>query len=764
MLRMCLCLLAGGLAPQLISFPLQSDLIVALLVLLVIVLPWCQRWDLVCLLAGGLLFMVHANRAIDNRLAPEYSRESMLVTVRVIDFPSAGSQSTTFQAVALEDARIVAKMRLSWFDPPVALRIGDVWRLQLVLRVPRDTSNPGFMDAETWMFRQRIGAIGYVAGSRLNELRGSGTGNGIERFRERFMSRLQKQAISDDSMAVLAAVVVGARHKMSTEQWERYARTGTSHLMAISGLHIGLAAMGAYGLARLILGMAFVRVNQVRLSLLAAVFAALGYAAISGFAIPAQRAVLMLVLTTATLVALRGVPAARILALSAVAIMAVDPLSMLAPGFRLSFAAVALLFWLAQRASRHRQSLYSWPAIAAANLVAIQLFLAFGLLPITVLTFGRISLAAPFINLLAVPLFSIVTVPLALLSLILVGPLEPLGDAALRLAAASVAGLDQVIDYFARMPGSARTLPGMSSRAWAYLLLPLCWVLLPVRCPGRHVAWLGVVALLSWRSPGPPQGCLDATMLDVGQGLAVVIATGDHVLLYDTGPSYRSGSSAAERVVLPYLAYVGRRRIDRIVVSHSDLDHAGGSAAVLGALPVGEIISGDPLRTIATTKCTSDIGWQWGDARFSVLHPSAGSKLEGNDASCVLLVEIGERRLLLTGDIEAAVEASLVRQRVIVPVDIVAVPHHGSRTSSTAPFIRSLTPAYAIVSTGHANQWGFPKSDVTARWRDAGAAVLNTATSGAISFRLCKTGLLAAPVENRRKSRRVWHAPPQYAE
>lgn len=761
---MCLCLLAGGFAPQLISFPLQSDLIVVSLVLLAIMLPWCRRRDFVCLLAGGLLFMVHANRVIDKRLAPEFGRESMLLTIRVIDFPSVSPQATTFQAVALEDKRVLAKMRLSWFEPPVALRIGDVWRLQLVVRVPRDTSNPGFMDAETRMLRQRIGAVGYVVDSRLNELKGAGTGNGIERFRERFLNRLQQQAISADSMAVLAAIVVGARHKMSTEQWERYARTGTSHLMAISGLHIGLAAMGAYGFARLLLGMAFIRVNQVRLSLLAAVFASLGYAAISGFAIPAQRAVLMLVLTTMSVVALRGVHAARILVLSAVAIMAVNPLSMLAPGFRLSFAAVALLFWLALRTRPQRQSLLSRPVFAAGGFFSIQLFLAFGLLPITVLTFGRMSLAAPFINMLAVPLFSIVTVPLALCSLILIGPLEPLGDVALRLAAASVASVDYLIDRVANVPASARMLPGIASLAWVYLLLPLCWVLLPVRCPGRHVAWLGVVALLSWRPPGPPPGCLDATMLDVGQGLAVVITTGDRVLLYDTGPSYRSGSSAAERIVLPYLAYAGIRRIDRIVVSHSDLDHAGGSSALVDALPVGEIISGDPLRTIATRECTSDIAWKWGDSRFSVLHPSPGSKLDGNNASCVLLVETGQRRLLLTGDIEAAVESALVRQRVLGPVDIVTVPHHGSRTSSTTPFIRSLTPAYAIVSTGYGNQWGFPKSDVTARWRDAGASVLNTALSGALSFRMCRTGPLAPPAENRRNSHRAWYTAPQYAE
>ncbi|NNC77882.1 MAG: DNA internalization-related competence protein ComEC/Rec2 [Woeseiaceae bacterium] len=761
---MSLCLLAGAMAPQLISFRPHSGLIVALLVALLVILPWCRRSDIVCLLAGGTLFMAAATEVIDSRLAPEYARESMLVTLKVVEFPANRRGSTTFRAVAISDRRITAPMRLSWFEAPVRVQLGDVWRLQIVLRRPRGNSNPGVMDTEAWLFRERIGATGYVVGGPLNELRDSGFESLVDRFRKQFLARIARQSGSDDSKAILAAIVVGARHRMSGEQWLRYARTGTSHLMAISGLHIGLATMGAYFLARIILALFAVRINHVTASLVFALLTAAIYVAISGFAVPSQRAVIMLCLTTTAIIVRRTVCVSRMLALAAATVLFVNSLSVLTPGFKLSFSAVALLFWFSCRLKPRSELWFQRPVHAVRVLIAMQFFLAFGLLPLTGLAFDRISLAAPFINLLAVPLFSLVTVPFALCGLVLTGPLTVVGDLAIDLALQSIRVIDYMIARAAEFQGSSHSLPEVSSIGWLYLLLPLSWVLLPPGFPGRTIAILGVAALLLWRPNGAPPGCLDATILDVGQGLAVVVETDGYVMLYDTGPSYRGGGTAAESMLLPFLSSRGIQRIDRIVVSHSDLDHAGGVGALVSTLSVGEIISGDPLDAMPTGQCSSKRSWRRGPARFTFLYPPPEIDHSGNNASCVLLIELGDTQMLLTGDIEKPAETQLVSQRTLTRVDIVTVPHHGSRTSSTAPFVQSLRPTYAIVSAAYGNQWGFPKSDVVARWEDAGAVVLNTATSGAIGFRLCTSGDLKPPREFRRNSRRLWHDVPQYAD
>ena len=226
--------------------------------------------------------------------------------------------------------------------------------------------------------------------------------------------------------------------------------------------------------------------------------------------------------------------------------------------------------------------------------------------------------------------------------------------------------------------------------------------------------------------------------------------------------AWRGGGNAGERVLVPFLHYRGIGRVDRLVISHADLDHSGGTQSLLDNVMVDELLVGETLSWIGVRQqaCSPAISWHWSGVRFSFLHPPpAGSidAIEGNEASCVLLVEAGEHSFLLTGDIEAQSEAQLVRQRLLPQVDVVTVPHHGSRTSSIAPFVRSLAPGYAIVSAGYGNRWGFPKADVVARWRGSGAEVLNTADGGSISLRMCAEMALSRPTEWRNRIRRIWH-------
>lgn len=771
-----LALLLGAMAPQLISFGNYSDHFYAACILVqqaTIVLALCllplpairllRRSQKICCLAfvtGAAMFLWHAANTVAGRLDPNFNGDSMLITLRIVDFPGAGGGGVSFAAEPVDDVRIPARIRLSWFEAPVSVRIGDLWRVVVRLKAPRGARNPGTMDYEAWLFRERIGATGYVVNSRHNLLLDSDTVRGIDRYRQHLVQRIQRLLPDPELAAVVVALAVGTRHLMSPEQWERYARTGTSHLMAISGLHVGLAAIASYAAAALLLGITGGQGNSHDRALLVALAVAALYAVLSGLAVPARRAILMLALLTAVLLARRQSRGLRLLLLVAAVVVLLDPLATLSPGFILSFGAVALLLWIALRTSPKGPGRCLRLVHGARGLCAIQFALLLGLLPVTVALFDRISLAAPLINLLAVPLFSVFTVPLALLGVLCDGPLAGVGDTLLRLCASSIGLIEHLIRIVAADDDSAQVIAGLHGAMRGCVLLTLCWVLLPAQWPGRYVAWPALFAVLAYAPKGPPHDCVDLTLLDVGQGQSVVVRTRHRVLLYDAGPLYRSGASAGERVVVPYLQNQGIARVDVALISHSDLDHSGGLPAILAAVPVGPVLSGDPLALVGVpaSRCAAGTRWTWDGIHFTVLHPAPAAALTRNAASCVLLIEAGERRALLSGDIEAATETRLVQARVLPTVDLASVPHHGSLTSSIMPFVLSLAPDYAVVSAAWSNQWGLPKPQVVARWRRAEATVLNTATSGAVSARLCRHASQISVKEYRKSVHRPWHA------
>ena len=750
------------MAPQLSSFPPYSDQLFVVLVavagVLFVVSPYLQRKDFAFFITAAGLFWVSASAVIDNRLAIDFEGDSMLTELRVVDFPHSSDASISFIAAPLNDSRIPGNIRLNWREPPIRVHVGDVWQLEVRLRRPRGNSNPGSMDYEAWMFRERIGAAGYVVGGNRNVLLDSSTARGIEQARINFLKKTQRTLGDDAAVPVIVAVAIGSRHLLTAEAWERYARTGTSHLMAISGLHVGLAAVAAYFLAAGLLGLCG-RGNHHLLALLVALAVACAYAALSGFAVPARRATLMLLVATAILLARREVNTARVLSAAVIVIILSDPLASTEPGFKLSFAAVAILLWYAKRRQAAQMNPWQHGYAAMRSLVFVQLLLFIGLFPLTVSIFGRVSIVAPLINLLAVPLFSFITVPFVLLSMALPDSLQAIAAMSLRIAAMSIGWLEYVILIAANHPQVSIPIAGIKSAAFLFLLLPLVWLALPPGWPARHVAWLGAIALLLWRPESPPRGCVDIRALDVGQGMSYVVQTQDKTLVYDTGPSWHGGDSAGERVLVPYLHYSGIARVDRLIVSHADLDHAGGVRALLANFEVSTVFAGEDLPWIERniSPCRAGDSWTWNGVQFSVLHPEAAFMLEGNAASCVLLLQTGDYKALLSGDIESETEAHLVRQRVLPMVDIATVPHHGSRTSSIGPFVQALKPSLALVSAGHDNRWGFPKPDVIARWRSVGAEVLNTADSGSISVRMCAENGISEPLEWRNQRRRIWH-------
>lgn len=763
MIKSCLSLLAGAYALHFTSFAGSYGFFAAAILGAAVALCAGGRVAAAGFTAGFALFALHALYVVGQRLEPRFEGDSMLTQMQIVDFPRRRGETTSFVARPVDDPRIPPRVRLSWYRGAETPAIGDVWQLEVRLRRPRGTSNPGVFDYEAWLFRERIGATGYVVDGPRNKRLRAAAGGRVSRLRQHIVDRLDATLGDARSAAVVAAISVGARHGITAEQWQQYARSGTSHLMAISGLHVGLAAMSAWFLAAGACALLRLRGNHLKVAWLCALGVAAGYACLSGFAVPARRATLMLLLFVLAVLWSREPRPFAILSAVCFVVVALDPLATLAPGFQLSFAAVLLLLWFARRRAPVRGgSTASRLAHRGRQFAAVQVFLLFGLMPLTVTNFGRVSVVAPLVNFVAVPLFSVVTVPLALMGVTFDGPLAVVGDAALRGSAASIEVLQRLIVYAAGFPYGSLTTALLDVAGGFCLASVLAWAVLPGGWPGRHVALLASLALVTQKVDGPPEACVDVRMLDVGQGLAVVLRTRQRTMLYDTGAAYPGGSDMATRVVMPYLAAQGIERIDRLVVSHSDIDHAGGVAPLLAGTDVVQLLAGEAELPGAggAPGCRRGQAWTWDGVEFRVLHPAAGTRRSGNDASCVILVAAGDARLLLTGDIESAVEETLLAAGGPGFVDAVFVPHHGSDTSSSIGFTRALSADVALVSAGYRNRWGLPRPDVLRRWRDAGAEVLVTAHDGAVGLRLCDKAGIVRISRNRVQRRRVWHEAP----
>lgn len=754
MIRACLLVIAGGFAAQHSRLPLTWDLCITGLVASLLMLAHARTRLPGLFLLGYCLFVQAGLTIIDAHLDEKFAGDSLLTQVRIVDFPEARGDSLMLLVSPVDDRRLPPLSRVSWFEPPVSPGIGETWELELRLKRPRGNSNPGVFDYEAWLFRQRIHATGYVVPGKRNRLLSAADMPIIDGIRRQFVDAAGAATNSRDAAAVLAAIGVGARHRVSRQQWERYAVSGTSHLVAISGLHIGLAASTVFLLASAILGVLRAVPNSYIAALLCSLLAALGYAAVSGFGVPAQRACAMLFAVVVAIARRRQVGPAQVLAAAALLIFLLDPVATMTPGFHLSFAAVVLLLWLARRRLATRNALPGRALMPVRQLVIMQSHLLFGLMPLTVLIFRRIAFLSMPANLVAVPLFSIVTVPLTLAALALGAVSERTSRALLGVAAATIVQVDSLVSAMQRLPFADLRIPALDGPIWPVVLLPALWAVLPRGWPGRGLAILAVTALVVYTPKPSPRACADLHVLDVGQGLAVVTRTRNRALLFDTGMAYQSGGSVAERVVLPFLESRGISRIDWLIVSHDDIDHSGGFETLVAGIDTGRVLAGEPLT--GAQACRAGLEWIVDGVRFRILHPKPAAELVGNDASCVLLLSAGPHSILLTGDIEADAEREMIERGLPGTVDVVVVPHHGSLTSSSTPFVQATSPRIAVVSAGYDNRWGFPRDVVVERWLSVGADVINTATAGAVSLRLCAGGGVTALRKDRETRRRFW--------
>jgi len=646
------------------------------------------------------------------------------------------------------------------------VRAGERWRFTVRLRRPHGGANPHGFDYEAWLLERGVRATGYV---RMPSRRAGDEGAQvpperlaarvprywIEGFREEAREKIRGALPEHPYAGILVALAIGDQNAIDPGQWQLFARTGVSHLMSISGLHVTMVA----GLLAMLVSWCWRRSETLALALpaqkaaaLAGFLAAFGYCLISGFAVPAQRTLYMVGVVAAALWFGRATSASRVLAAALFIVLALDPWAVLSPGFWLSFAAVAVIFFVATGRTASPHWLAQWGRV--------QWAVTLGLAPLLLVLFQQVSLVSPVANALAIPLVSFVITPLAL-----AGAVLPI-DWPLALGHAILVILMATLEWLAVLPSAVWHQHAPLAWSVPLALAGIAWMLLPRGFPAR---WLGaplMVPLFAVSPPSPGAGELWITVLDVGQGLAVLARTEKHALLYDAGPAFNAFSDSGNRVILPYLRGEGIDSLDALVVSHDDRDHSGGAGSVLEAMPVGVLwssLAADHALLAANAwraPCVAGRKWFWDGVSFEFLHPGAeiasGRASRANNLSCVLRIEGPGGRVLLTGDIERAAERELVlRAPALLPAEALLVPHHGSATSSTPEFVKRVAPRLAVFAVGHRNRFGHPREEVLARYREAGSELLRTDSGGAIQLRFAP-GNLRVDAE-RVRARRYWH-------
>lgn len=727
--------LSGDLLVQCMPQVLPHALLLACL-LPVPLLLW--RWPRLVPLAFLLLAFSwsgwRAGEAMGARLADSLAGSDFDVIGTVVKLPRQRKGVTRFR-LRVDQARLDGRafkldgdLNLAWYRKPGrALRTCERWQLHLRLKPPRAMLNPGGRDSERQALQAGVVAVGYVRNDGTNQ-RLSGDPWCIDRLRGRISAAIAAQLGDSPAVPLLQALAVGDKRGLSDHDWQVARVAGVSHLLAISGFHIGVAALLGMWLAGLLWrgvrhhGQPWPR--QIWQAL-AGFSVALVYALLAGMSLPTQRALIMIGVVCLARIWRRGSSPLNSLSLALMAVLIVYPLAVLSAGLWLSFAGVTFLLLGLVSESGWK----SW----FTQLGRAQGLMTVALLPLTVWFFGQASVLGAPANLVAVPLVSLLVVPLTLLGSVAWLFSAQLAGVLWQLAAWLMLGLWHALEYVTAWPVAQWYLPQASWLSLILAMLGALWLLAPRGLPARWLGLLLFLPLLLPQSDLPSAGGFRVTMLDVGQGLSVVVRTRHHTLLYDAGARYPSGFDLGKAVVIPALHAQGVRQLDMLMVSHGDNDHAGGAPAVARMWPAAELLGSEPERThLPLSFCRSGQHWRWDGVSFEVMHPDDAWPQGSNDGSCVLLVSGASGRMLLTGDISRLVEPVVAQRIGAGPPLVLLAPHHGSKTSSSEPFLHRLAPAMALVSAGWHNRFGHPAAQVVKRYRRDHIRLYNTAESGAV--------------------------------
>lgn len=749
--RLILALVAGVLtvhAAAVICYPWLPPLAPALA--LPALLPWRGRALWGALLLGALLAVLSGQRYLDDRWPAHRHGEVMDVVGHVASLPertgSEGARTLRFEFEP-HDPTLPRRVRASWYRTDATLRAGECWRLQLRLRTPHGSFNPQGFDYEGWLYRRGVGALATVRGAERCDVE---RWMPVLRARQALVDRLDVWLSRHPSRAMVAALTVGDDSAFGDAQWDVFRRTGTSHLVAISGFNIAILAAVAYALVRWTWPLSrrlASRLPAQKAAAIAAAGAGLSYGLLAGWESPAQRAALMLALLLFAMLPGRSADPLRGLACALGLMLAADPAAVLSSGLWLSFCAVAAIFYATTGRVRRP------PAWRLA--LVLQMMLSVLLAPLTLYFFNGAAWLGPLVNLVAVPVMAVLT-PLLIAAVATAMALGNIGVRALELVADAL-HLFEVALAFLSVNAPAAWLPAAPPvAALALALFGAVMLFAPRGWPLRALSLPCFLPLLV-----PPQvpvrGPFELTAFDVGQGLSVLVRTDHHVLLYDAGPAFEDGFDAGESVVAPGILGLGRRRVDLLLLSHGDGDHAGGVGAVRQLVRVA-----DELGTPESRPCRDGQRWHWDGVDFEILHPPDGDDpraTSDNDRSCVLRVSGGGFTALLAGDIEQGAETRLLEAHgARLRADLLVAPHHGSRTSSTEEFVQAVSPQVVLFGAAWRSHFRHPRPEVVERYVTIGARPLTTGVEGAIRAWREPDGEIGTE-SWRREAARFWNAP-----
>src|SRR5450830_214899 len=751
---------------------------------------------------GGLM----AQHYLDDALAPAWEGRDVTVIGTIDGLPGQFERGVRFnfkveQALAQggEVPQLPSRLALSWYStaagnaaidaapdtvaivpaPPAAalplIQPGERWQLTVRLKRAHGNANPHGFDYEVWMLERQLRATGSVRpdqqlpvkNQRLDAFVWSPS-SAVAYARNWLRARIVAALPGQPYAGVIVALVVGDQRAIERDDWTIFTRTGVGHLVAISGLHIAMVAGLFAALVSFLWRRSFFTGAQLplllpapKVAVLAGLAAAFGYAVLAGWGIPAQRTFYMLAVVGLSYWAGRVTPISTIMALALAVVLLFDPWALLWPGFWLSFGTVTIILYasagrvgnnalmelpVASKAQRQRRFM-AWRTLwrKLRSGAYTQYSVTLGLLPLTMLLFGQYSLVSPLANGVAIPLMTLLVVPLSLLGSVLPAPLSLW---CLQLAHDLIAWLSIWLGWLSSQPFAVWYAPLPAPWMFAVALGGTLLLLAPRGWPVRWLGWFGWLPLLLNAPTAPPDGQMQVTALDVGQGMALLVETPHHRLLYDTGPSYGPsvGADAGSRAIMPYLLARGIDHLDVVVVSHSDSDHAGGLLSVLAGVKVDKVFSSMPLdhRLVQASpnhqRCLAGQEWRWDGAEFRMLYPVQplydGDKWTSNARSCLLKVTLGKQAMLFPGDIEAVQEDQLVNSAAVTDLhaSVLVAPHHGSGSSSTVPFLQAVKPQLVLFQMGYRNRFNHPKPEIVTRYQELGIRTLRSDDAGAITI------------------------------
>lgn len=764
-------------------------------------------------MAGLLLTVARVEHRLADRLHDDNENQVSRVVLRVAGLPRLNPDSRQFEADVISSLPdgVPSRIQVSWTAAQWAgpygradrapasfpeLMPGQVWRMALTLKRPQAARNPDAFDYEAYAFAHGVRALGSVRGKPrlLYDDPWVSLPVMAQRARHAVRAAMQPHLEGKRYGAVLLALAIGDQASVQADDWEVFNRTGITHLVSISGSHItmiaalgGVAVFNAWRRLRWRGRALAERLPAQVAAAQAALLVAWLYCLLAGWGVPARRTFFMLAVVSLTYVLRLPLSASRLLALVAFVVVLLDPWSLLASGFWLSFGAVYVLMassgWYGRAVGqaaltrRQRLSAFLWTA------ACLQLAITAGLMLLLAVIFHEVSLASPLVNAYAIPVISLLVTPLALLlaGVALMPGLDLLASTFAWLGHAALDAMMAPTQWFAGFQAASFKVAAAPPWLTAGAMLGLVLATLPYGLPGRRLAWLLMVPALLWRPARPPEGGWDLYALDVGQGSAIVIRTARHAILFDAGLRSSATSDAGQRSIWPFLRSQGIARLGALIVSHADIDHAGGVRSMLQALPVQQTYSSFDLRAYlgrearllgvpgqlpplppVMSPCEYGTAWHVDGVSFEFLWPLASkagasdrsaSRNARNDQACVLRVRGRHHSALLTADIGSRQEAALV-DRGLGAVDVVLAPHHGSRTSSSPGFVAEARAAHVIAQVAAWNRYGHPAAEVEARWRDSGATFWRTDHHGAVSLRSRAEGLQAR--SERVAARRYW--------